>query len=76
MYLLIYFTQMTTKMMVTKILVIITKISKYYKDGADDYIDDEVIPHEVQVHQFCQYMIYNIQYRVHNINIDDDLDPT
>jgi len=45
--------------------MIITKILKYYKDGADDYIDDEVIPPEVQINQFCQYTIYSTEYTIY-----------
>ena len=35
---------LTTKMMVAKIVMIITTILKYYKDGADDCIDDDCDP--------------------------------
>ena len=35
---------LTTKMMVAKVVMIITTILKYYNDGADYYIDDDCAP--------------------------------
>ena len=71
---------LTTKMMVAKIVMIITTILKYYNDGADYYIDDDCAPTLVpalsDLSDLSDLSICNIQYTVYNIYIDDDLEPT